>query len=149
MAVDIRQFPEVLVRRIARLATGIRSRVIASIAAIVVLAAVVAACGSGNSAPTPQASAGDEVGAAVYAASCASCHGADLRGTDKGPSHLSIVYELNHHGDAAFRSAILNGAQQHHWNFGDMEPVEGLTAGEIDAVIAFVRAEQDRLGFDG
>ncbi len=134
--------------RIARLATTIRSGTVACVAAIIVLAAVVGACGSSNTAPTRQASTGDEDGALVYATSCASCHGDDLRGTDKGPSHLSIVYEPNHHGDAAFRSAIINGAQQHHWNFGDMEPVEGLSDGEVEAVIAFVRSEQERLGFD-
>ncbi|MEN8239719.1 MAG: cytochrome c, partial [Actinomycetota bacterium] len=32
-------------------------------------------------------------GEPLYQASCASCHGTDLRGTDKGPSHLSVVYE--------------------------------------------------------
>jgi hypothetical protein len=61
---------------------------------------------------------------------------------------LSIVYEPNHHTDDSFRSAIANGAPQHHWGFGDMDPVEGLNAADVEAVIAFVRAEQQRLGFD-
>ena len=87
-------------------------------------------------------------GAEVYAQSCASCHGADLRGTNQGPSHLSIVYEPNHHPDDAFRSAIANGAPQHHWTFGDMPPVDGLTDDDVDAVIAYVRSEQQRLGFE-
>ena len=72
-----------------------------------------------------------------------------MRGTDDGPSHLSIVYEPNHHGDDSFRSAIANGAPQHHWAFGDMEPVEGLSDADIEAVIDYVRAEQQRQGFDG
>lgn len=88
------------------------------------------------------------IGAEVYGESCASCHGADLRGTDQGPSHLSIVYEPNHHPDEAFRSAIANGAPQHHWPFGDMPPVEGLSNDDVDAVIAFIRGEQQRLGFE-
>lgn len=88
-------------------------------------------------------------GAEVYAARCASCHGADLRGTDKGPSHLSIVYEPGHHSDESFRRAIALGAPQHHWSFGAMPPVAGLSDDDIDAVIAFVRAEQQRQGFDG
>ena len=87
-------------------------------------------------------------GAQVYAQTCASCHGDDLRGTDKGPSHLSIVYEPNHHTDDSFRSAIANGAPQHHWNFGDMQPVDGLSDDDVEAVIAFVRAEQERQGFE-
>ena len=45
----------------------------------------------------------------LYKDACASCHGDDLRGTDKGPSHLSRVYEPGHHSDASFVSAIRNG----------------------------------------
>ena len=108
--------------------------------------AMTAACGgSSNSASSPAAGLD---GAALYSASCASCHGADLSGTNKGPSHLSIVYEPNHHPDEAFRSAIRNGAAQHHWDFGDMPPVEGLTDDEVDAIIALVRAEQEEQGFE-
>ena len=61
---------------------------------------------------------------------------------------LSIVYEPNHHTDDSFRSAIANGAPQHHWPFADMEPVEGLSDDDVEAVIAFVRAEQQRQGFE-
>ncbi len=87
-------------------------------------------------------------GAQVYAQTCASCHGEDLRGTDKGPSHLSIVYEPNHHTDDSFRNAIANGAPQHHWNFGDMPAVGGLSDSDVEAVIAFIRSEQERQGFE-
>lgn len=112
------------------------------------LAVGLAACGSDDTEPTSATGSQLDRGAEVYAESCASCHGADLRGTDKGPSHLSIVYEPNHHTDDSFRSAIANGAPQHHWNFGDMEPVEGLSDDDVEAVIAFVRAEQERQGFE-
>lgn len=114
--------------------------------AVAALSVALAACGS--DAPTNSAGSQVERGGEVYAESCASCHGVDLRGTDKGPSHLSIVYEPNHHTDDSFRSAIADGAPQHHWNFGDMEPVEGLTEDDIEAVIAYVRAEQERQGFE-
>ena len=117
-------------------------------AAVAALSMGVAACGSDDTAPTNAAGSQVERGAEVYAESCASCHGADLRGTDKGPSHLSIVYEPNHHTDDSFRSAIANGAPQHHWTFGDMEPVEGLADDDVAAVIAYVRAEQERQGFE-
>lgn len=117
-------------------------------AAVAALSMGVAACGSDDTGPTGAAGSQVERGAEVYAVSCASCHGADLRGTDKGPSHLSIVYEPNHHTDDSFRSAIANGAPQHHWNFGDMEPVEGLSDDDVEAVIAYVRAEQERQGFE-
>ncbi len=85
-------------------------------------------------------------GAELYQANCASCHGADLRGTSKGPSHLSVVYEPGHHSDDAFRSAIANGAPQHHWSFGAMPPVGGLSGSEVDAIIAFVRQVQQQQG---
>lgn len=117
--------------------------------AIVAAALGLGGCGSGNG-DTPAAADPESIqlGAEVYAETCASCHGADLQGTDKGPSHLSIVYEPSHHTDASFRSAIANGAAQHHWNFGDMPPIEGLTGQDVEAVIAFVRSEQERQGFE-
>ena len=114
----------------------------------VALSVALAACGAEDDSTNGAATSQIERGAEVYAQSCASCHGADLRGTDKGPSHLSIVYEPNHHTDDSFRSAIANGAPQHHWPFGDMDPVEGLSDDDVDAVIAFVRAEQQRQGFE-
>jgi mono/diheme cytochrome c family protein len=87
-------------------------------------------------------------GAALYAQSCASCHGPDLRGTDQGPPHLSQVYAPDHHPDASFRNAIAHGVRAHHWNFGDMPPVEGLSADEIDLVIAYVRQQQEAHGLE-
>ncbi|MFN3255381.1 MAG: c-type cytochrome [Ilumatobacter sp.] len=115
------------------------------------LAIFAASCGSATADTAPAApgsGAAGVTGAELYQANCASCHGADLRGTEQGPSHLSIVYEPNHHGDDAFRSAILNGAQQHHWNFGDMAAIPGLDDDEIDDVIAYIRSEQERQGFE-
>ena len=113
----------------------------------VALVGLAGACAS-DGAATSTALASSSDGATIYAASCASCHGVDLGGTDKGPSHLSIVYEPNHHSDDSFRGAIANGAAQHHWNFGDMPAVTGLSDSDVDAVIAFVRAEQERQGFE-
>lgn len=120
-------------------------------ATTVAIAVFAASCGSApaeTSPATPNGGAAGAAGAELYQTNCASCHGADLRGTEQGPSHLSIVYEPNHHGDDAFRSAILNGAQQHHWNFGDMAAIPGLDDDEINDVIAFIRSEQERLGFE-
>jgi hypothetical protein len=51
-------------------------------------------------------------------------------------------------GHGCLENAIANGSPQHHWNFGDMEPVDGLTDDEVEAVIAFVRTEQERQGFE-
>jgi len=87
-------------------------------------------------------------GAAVFAARCASCHGEDLRGTDQGPSQLSIVYEPNHHSDVSYRAAIRNGVAQHHWNFGDMDPVDDITDDQIERVITYIRSQQQLQGFE-
>lgn len=81
-------------------------------------------------------------GAMLYEQSCASCHGSDLRGTDQGPPHLSQVYAPDHHPDAAFRAAITRGSPAHHWNFGDMPPVPGLSDDDIDLIIAHIRQQQ-------
>lgn len=114
--------------------------------------ATFAACGSDSDQSSAEGSAAGGsaggAGAELYAANCASCHGVDLRGTDQGPSQLSIVYEPNHHGDEAYRSAITQGARAHHWNFGDMPAVAGLDDDEVDAIIAFIRSEQQRQGFE-
>lgn len=87
-------------------------------------------------------------GEPLYQASCAACHGSELRGTAVGPSHLSIVYEPNHHGDVAFVIAARNGVRQHHWNFGDMAPVPGLSDEDLEAIVAYVRENQRIFGFE-
>jgi len=87
-------------------------------------------------------------GEQLYAANCAECHGADLRGTDKGPSHLSEVYEPGHHADGAFLFAVQNGSRAHHWSFGDMPPIEGLSPEDVEAITAFVREQQRMRGFE-
>ncbi|MCB0953214.1 MAG: cytochrome c [Microthrixaceae bacterium] len=114
---------------------------------VMAMSLLLAACGSEGATAGPDAeqiAQGEE----LYQANCASCHGSDLRGTDKGPSHLSSIYEPGHHGDNAFRSAIEIGAVQHHWPFGDMPPVPGLSSTEVDAIIAYVREVQEREGLE-
>ena len=119
------------------------------VAGFVALTISLAGCASDDEAAAPIAPLAENAdGETVYQARCASCHGEDLRGTDKGPSQLSIVYEPNHHGDDAYRFAIRYGASQHHWNFGNMPVVEDITDEQIERVIAFIRAEQERLGFE-
>lgn len=89
-----------------------------------------------------------EQGAPLYQQFCAQCHGTDLRGTDLGPSHLSIVYEPNHHGDLAFMAAVVRGSPAHHWDFGPMPPIPGLSEDDIAAITAFVRDQQRTNGFE-
>ena len=112
--------------------------------ACAVLAVVLSSCSDERSSNGAAGSSGE----ALYQASCASCHGSDLRGTDQGPPHLSQVYASDHHPDASFRAAISQGSRAHHWDFGDMPPVEGLDDGEIDRIIAYVREQQEVHGLE-
>jgi mono/diheme cytochrome c family protein len=138
--------PGVVARARRRTVVGLLPVVVA---AVVTVAACSGTSGSGTAAPPGTVSSnGQANGQALYAAKCASCHGADLRGTDRGPSHLSKVYEPGHHSDASFRAAIANGARQHHWAFGDMPPVSGLSPEEVAAIIAYVRTVQGEKGFE-
>ncbi len=115
--------------------------------------AFVSACGGGGdvvegpSIPVQDASLVD-AGEPLYQANCASCHGADLRGTDQGPSHLSMVYAPDHHGDQAFVLAVRFGVQAHHWPFGPTPPVQGLSDDDIAAIVAYVRGNQRLNGFE-
>ncbi|MBT8213723.1 MAG: cytochrome c [Acidimicrobiia bacterium] len=116
-------------------------------ALLFILVLVLGSCGGATGGTS--ASAGDpDAGKQLYDANCASCHGDDLRGTDKGTSHLSVVYEPSHHGDAAFSLAVKLGVRQHHWDFGDMPPVEGLSDADLAAITAYVRSVQEREGFE-
>ena len=108
-----------------------------SMAAVVTLAlaAVAGACGADGNIDADR-------GAAIYAASCASCHGAALEGTDLGPSLLDPVYAPDQLSDDEFRRAVRNGVDETRWEFGPMPANGGLGDGQIDAILGFVRASQ-------
>ncbi len=97
--------------------------------------------------PGPEFKADVFVGEDLFAANCARCHGAALTGTGNAPSLLDKVYRPDHHGDLAFYLAVSKGVKQHHWNFGDMPPVAGLTGEDVANIVAFVRLEQQKTGF--
>lgn len=96
--------------------------------------------------PTPGLMPNAAAGKKLYAANCVQCHGADLRGTKEGPPLVHSFYEPAHHSDIAFQIAVAYGSRQHHWNFGDMKPVPGLTPDDVAHITAYVRAEQRKAG---
>ncbi len=126
-----------------------QTRFLALVAFMILL---VAACGTTTDADgtgiPPQDPELVELGADLYQANCAECHGSDVRGTDQGPSFLSRVYEPSHHADGAFLLAVQRGSPAHHWRFGDMLPVEGLTPDDVAAIVAYVREQQRLQGFE-
>ena len=87
-----------------------------------------------------------EAGQLAFERHCASCHGKEAKGTDKGPTFLHRVYHPGHHGDAAFLLAPRRGARQHHWKFGDMKPVPDVTDDELAAIVRYVRKLQKAAG---
>lgn len=119
------------------------------IALLVVTAAIslpVAAQGMQVPKPSPGLMPNPAAGKVLFEKHCASCHGARLQGSDQGPPMLSTIYEPSHHGDAAFQLAVRNGSRAHHWQFGDMAPVPGLTTDDVAQITAYVRLEQRKAG---
>ncbi len=86
-------------------------------------------------------------GELAYTASCASCHGVNLAGTDKGPTFLHQVYVAGHHADMAFILAARRGVRAHHWRFGDMPPQPEISDDDLGAVITYIREIQAANGF--
>lgn len=85
-------------------------------------------------------------GEAKFKANCARCHGERAVGTAQGPPLVHKIYEPNHHGDAAFQRAAANGVRAHHWQFGDMPKIEGVTPEDVEQIVAYVRWLQRQAG---
>jgi len=88
-----------------------------------------------------------QMGKRVFEAKCAVCHGDNAAGQNGiAPPLVHRFYEPNHHSDLAFVSAAKNGVQAHHWEFGNMPPVEGLTAADVKMIARYVRELQKENG---
>lgn len=89
------------------------------------------------------------LGQLAFVAKCASCHGENAVGqVGVAPPLVHKVYEPSHHGDMAFVMAVRNGVRAHHWKFGNMPPVEGITDAEVGTIVAYVRALQRANGIN-
>jgi cytochrome c2 len=76
-------------------------------------------------------------GEAGFRTHCQRCYGENAAGSDgHGPPLVHPVYVPGHHSDAAFSTAATFGARSHHWSFGDMPAVEGLSDAETASIIA-------------
>ena len=83
----------------------------------------------------PDLSPGAQEGEKLFNRSCSSCHGTNAAGQD------GIAPPLIH-GDASFHLAAKNGVRAHHWSFGNMPPVEGVTDPELDSIVFYIRELQ-------
>ena len=89
------------------------------------------------------------LGKPVFDANCAACHGANAAGQSGiAPSLIHPIYRSGHHGDITFLLAVRNGVRAHHWKYGSMSPVEGVTDAEITLITAYVRALQQENGIN-
>ncbi len=84
------------------------------------------------------ARAGEE----LFNANCSACHGANAAGTDQGPTLIDRIYHPNHHADFSFLSAVSRGVRQHHWRYGDMPAVPGVSPDDAAKIICYVRQVQ-------
>jgi len=114
------------------------------------LLAAAAACGPGEPPPRVDAPVPAEhaAGEALFDAHCAACHGERATGTGTGPPLVHRIYEPGHHGDAAFQLAVARGVRAHHWRFGDMAPVPGVSPEQVDRITGFVRWLQRQAGIE-
>ena len=86
-------------------------------------------------------------GLEIFRDKCAACHGRWAEGVArKGPPLVHPYYRPGHHPDAAFYRAAMSGVKSHHWQFGDMPPVEGVTKKDIAATLRFIRWWQEQNG---
>lgn len=89
------------------------------------------------------------IGQLIFENACAACHGSNAVGVEgAGPPLIHVIYEPSHHADESFQRAVAMGVRSHHWQFGDMPPVEGLTRGDVAMVIDYIREIQRANGIN-
>ncbi|EEE35908.1 cytochrome c, class I [Rhodobacteraceae bacterium KLH11] len=89
------------------------------------------------------------IGQRIFENACAACHGSNAVGIEgAGPPLIHVIYESSHHADESFQRAVALGVRSHHWRFGDMPPVEGVTRGDVAMVIDYVREIQRANGIN-
>lgn len=97
----------------------------------------------------PELTIAAQSGKQAFDKNCASCHGNNAAGQEgKAPPLVHRIYEPNHHGDISFIRAVKNGVHAHHWPFGNMPPVGGITEVEIQNIIIYVRELQRANGIN-
>ncbi|MEP3048992.1 MAG: cytochrome c [Roseibium sp.] len=84
-----------------------------------------------------------KLGERAYNENCANCHGVNAAGQQGvAPPLVHKIYEPSHHADGSFFLAVKQGVRAHHWQFGNMPQVEGLTQQEVERIVAYVRLVQ-------
>ena len=90
-----------------------------------------------------------QAGQQLYDSKCVSCHGRNAVGQrEVAPPLVHVVYEPNHHGDESFQRAVALGVRAHHWPFGNMPRVEGLSREDVALIVAYIRELQHANGIE-
>ncbi|WP_298922435.1 cytochrome c [uncultured Roseobacter sp.] len=90
-----------------------------------------------------------QIGKRGFEANCAACHGLNAVGQDGlAPPLVHRIYEPSHHGDESFQRAAAMGVRSHHWPFGNMPPIDGLTRGDVKMITAYIRELQQANGIN-
>ncbi|WP_299479803.1 cytochrome c [uncultured Roseibium sp.] len=85
----------------------------------------------------------------LFEAECAVCHGTDAVGKEGiAPPLVHRIYEPSHHADESFQQAVALGVRAHHWTFGNMPPVAGLSRADVALIVAYVRELQRANGIN-
>lgn len=91
----------------------------------------------------PELSVAETAGQMLFDQNCAACHGANAAGQDGvAPPLIHLIYEPGHHADISFQRAAKLGVRAHHWPFGNMPPVEGISEADVSKITNYVRALQ-------
>lgn len=89
------------------------------------------------------------IGKRGFDKNCAVCHGQNAVGQDGvAPPLVHKIYEPSHHGDESFQRAVAIGVRAHHWKFGNMPAIEGLTRADVKVITAYVRELQRHNGIN-
>lgn len=95
----------------------------------------------------PNLTTAQEIGKTAFDAKCAVCHGGNAAGKNgAGPPLVHKFYRPGHHDDGAFVRAAQQGVRAHHWPFGDMPKVAGVTVADIKMIVGYIRALQRENG---
>lgn len=85
------------------------------------------------------------IGYQKFQQNCKVCHGKWGEGSKQGPPLMHSFYVPSHHSDDSFYRAALHGVKAHHWQFGDMPKIQGITVKDMDAIIPYIRwLQRDR-----
>ncbi len=96
----------------------------------------------------PALSSEAKIGRSAFEANCQRCHGSNGAGTGKGPPLIHKIYEPGQHSDLSFVRAAKSGVRAHHWPFGNMPPITGISEEDVGEIILYIRELQRANGIN-